>query len=256
MTAVPPYSAPLPGPLAALRRRLLGRLNRGAGGTSQVEIDGWTVILEPSVPDPSPVFGFSAARFMGKYMDVRQGERVLDMSSGSGLVALHCARRGASVTAADSEGDALLCITRTFILAGFGIPDVRELSLEDADLDEVFDVVTWTPPFLPGPDGDAVKQRQFRGDGTRIKAFLAQVPGLLARGGRLVFPYPDHDAAGWLHDALTDAGFRWTSLVFQDYPVIGPVRLYRAWLPVDGETSGEVVAGGSLPGAAWVLQDR
>jgi methylase of polypeptide subunit release factors len=189
-------------------------------------------------------------------MDVRQGERVLDVSSGSGLVALHSARRGAKVTAADSLPEALLCINRSFILAGFGLPDVRDLALDDVALDETFDAITWTPPFLSGDDSDPVRRRQFRGDGSRIRAFLKHVPNLLGRGGRLLFPYPDHDAAGWLHDALDDAGLRWAALVHRHYSVIGAVRLYRAWAPIDGETSGEVVAGSSLPGAAWVLQDR
>jgi len=252
----PSYLAALPGPLGAVRRRLLGRVNRGAGRTSQVDVDGWTVILEPTVPDPSPVFGFSAASFLGHYSDVRQGERVLDVASGSGLVALHCARRGALVTAADSAPEALLCINRTFILAGFGLPDLREFSLEATELDETFDAITWTPPFLAGDDGDPVRRRQFRGDGARIRAFLARVPSLLGRGGRLLFAYPDLDAAGWLHAALDDAGLRWAALVLKSYPVIGPVRLYRAWVPIEGETSGEVAGGASLPGAAWVLQDR
>jgi len=231
-------------------------VNRGAGRRSQVDVDGWTVILEPTVPDPSPVFGFSAGSFLGSHMDVRQGERVLDVSSGSGLVALHSARRGAVVTAADTAPEALLCINRTFILAGFGLPDLRELTPEAPALDETFDAITWTPPFLPGDDGDPVRRRQFRGDGDRIRAFLGHVPALLGRGGRLLFPYPDLDAAGWLHAALTDAGLRWTALVHETFPVIGPVRLYRAWTPVEGETSGEVTAGRALPGAAWVLQDR
>lgn len=256
MSEVPPYLAPLPGPLSAVRRRLLGRLNKGAGRRSQVDLDGWTVILEPTVPDPSPVFGFSAASFLGTYMDVRQGERVLDLSSGSGLVALHCARRGAKVTAADAASEALLCINRTFILAGFGLPDLRELALDSAELDETFDAITWTPPFLAGEDGDRVRQRQFRGDGARIRTFLSAVPSLLSRGGRLLFPYPDLDAAGWLHDALDGAGLRWAALTHKTFSVIGPVRLYRAWVPVEGETSGEVISGSSLPGAAWVLQDR
>ena len=256
MSEVPPYLAALPGPVGGLRRRLLRRLNRGAGGTAQVEVDGWTVILEPSVPDPRPVFGFSAPSFLGNYMDVRRGERVLDVSSGSGLVALHAAKRGAKVTAADNAPEALLCINRTFILAGFGIPDLREASPEALDLEDTFDVVTWTPPFLPGDDGDLVRRRQFRGDGTRIRAFLEGAPKLLVRGGRLLFPYPDLEASGWLHDALTDAGLRWTSLIHKKYSVVGPVRLYRAWVPADGENPGELVGGSSLPGAAWVLQDR
>ena len=162
----------------------------------------------------------------------------------------------AKVTAVDTAPEALLCINRSFILAGFGIPDLREAAPDSLNLDDTFDVVTWTPPFLPGDDADPVRRRQFRGDGGRIRAFLREAPKLLGRGGRLLFPYPDLEAAGWLHAALTDAGLRWTSLVHTKYPVVGPVRLYRAWIPEEGETPGELVSGAALPGAAWVLQDR
>lgn len=80
------------------------------------------------------------------------GARVLDLCTGSGVVALHAASRGADVTAVDVS-PAAISATRT--LSGrFGVPVNALLSgVADYSPDRPFDVVTCNPPYVPTPAG-------------------------------------------------------------------------------------------------------
>ncbi len=239
------------------RRGLIRRKwQRLARSHETAVVDGFDLLLEGLFPAPVPWMGYSPQSFLGTHMDVREGERVVCLDCGAGLVALHAVRRGAEVSAVDWDEMALLCVRRSFIVAGFGEPDVAVgeglSSLPGGD----FDAILWTPPFLEGMPEDEVDRRVFRGSSATMEVLLRGLGERLRRGGRLLFPYPEQDAGRWLPALLTDTGWRFATLVRQRFPVYGPVSLIRAWLPPSGEAPGEVEAGAAMPGASWVLRDR
>ena len=253
----PPYRRPLPEPLAGARRRLLLAAWLGRPTPPSIEVDGFNLLFEPGLPDPRPTLGFSAVGFLLEALDVRPGERLLDIDCGAGWISLVASRGGATVTSLDSEPNAARCLRRSSLVAGLGDPDVRIgdalAPLEDG---ETFDVVTWVPPSLDGPAGGSDKTaRHVVGDRARITRVLKRALPRLGRGGRLLFPFPDRDATPWLHDALTAVGYRFAPVRYATPAVLGPVRVYKAWPARHGQP-GEVTPGEALPGAAWVLRDR
>ena len=240
MSRPPTYRGALPGPLAAVRRRaLLAWQSRPAPAT--VQMGGFDLLFEAGLPDPRPVLGFSMAAFLLDGLAVRAGERLLDLATGAGLTALWAGRIGAEVVAVDRGEAAARCLRRSSLIAGLGEPDVRIGGL-DAVAGEQFDVITWLPPLV-------LEERSV------VTNVLNAAPSLLRRGGRLVLPFADRDGVPWLHDAFAAAGLRFSAVRYADAPVLGPVRLYRAW-PARHGPPGEVAAGDALSGTAWVLKDR
>jgi len=94
-------------------------------------------------------------------------ETLLDMGTGTGIVALHAAQQGASVTAVDNNPRAVA--NARYNAAHNNLV----LSVHQSDLFSAisgrFDIITFNPPYLPsentiepwegGPDGIAIMQR-------------------------------------------------------------------------------------------------
>jgi len=76
-----------------------------------------------------------------------QGPRVLDVGTGSGILAAYCAKRGAEVTASDIDVDAIEAVRRLAERLGLRI----ELVVSDlfSRIMGQFDVIVFNPPYLP-----------------------------------------------------------------------------------------------------------
>ena len=117
--------------------------------------------------------------------DVREGERALDVGTGSGYVADALADSGADVVASDLNPVACRQARDE------GLPVVRG-DLLDPFRDDVFDVVTFNPPYLPTPEHrewDDWMERALSGgeDGRRlVDPFLDDVGRVLTPDGRVL----------------------------------------------------------------------
>ena len=80
-------------------------------------------------------------------LDVRPGERILEIGCGSGVVSIHCAKNGCSVTSVDVNPSAVECTKENAQLNGVGI-DVRESDLFQ-NVPERFDTIIFNLPYLP-----------------------------------------------------------------------------------------------------------
>ncbi len=256
MKAGPPsYRGPLPGPLGVARRKLLLAAWLGRPAPQTIRLDGFDILFEKGLRDPRPALGFSLVQFLVAGLDVRPGERLLDLDTGSGWVALAATRVGAEVVGVDHDEAAARCVRRSFLIAGYGEPDVRIGRGLEPVRDEQFDVIAWVPPTLPGAARTGAGHRLVLDDRSRVTEVLNAARTMLRRGGRLVLPFPDRDATPWLHEAFVAAGLRFATTRYAEAPVLGPVRLYRAWV-AKCEPAGEVPGGAALSGAGWVLKDR
>ncbi|MGQ4620020.1 HemK2/MTQ2 family protein methyltransferase [Nocardia sp. R7R-8] len=88
-----------------------------------------------------------------KAAGVLPARKVLDLCTGSGVIAVAAAQAGAShVTALDVCPRAVGCAQRNATRHGLNI-DVRHGVLDDAIAEGPYDVVTCNPPYVPGPVG-------------------------------------------------------------------------------------------------------
>jgi release factor glutamine methyltransferase len=120
------------------------------------------------------------------------GARVLDLCTGSGLLALTAALRGVrDVTAVDVSRRALLTVRLNARLNGVAIRTLRG-SLFEPVAGEQFDAIVSNPPYVPAasdelPTRGACRAWEAGRDGRALlDRILAEAPAHLAPGGRLL----------------------------------------------------------------------
>jgi len=145
-----------------------------------------------------------------------RGLRVLDMGTGSGILAAYCARRGADVTASDIDTEAIRALQLTSDRMGISIKLVAcDLFTK---IHERFDVVVFNPPYLPS---STMSDRTTDGGkaGTEIiSRFLSELAQHLVEDGRgllLISSLNDPDRLVMRHSDLGFKTLRERSLFFE-----------------------------------------
>lgn len=140
-----------------------------------------------------------------------KGRRVLDICTGSGIIAIEAARHGArDVLAFDLSPAAVACAARNAERANV-VVDVRCGTLEDARLAGPFDLVLTNPPYVPSEAplrGTGANRAWDAGaDGRVVLDELCRLaPDLLAPGGTLLVVQSEFSGPAQTLTMLTDAG--------------------------------------------------
>jgi release factor glutamine methyltransferase len=115
--------------------------------------------------------------------------RVLEIGTGSGIIAIYCARKGAAVTATDINPQAVRLARRNAALNGVDVEVVRADIFEG--IEGAFDTIIFNPPYLPTAPEDMTGDRWLDAsvsggpDGLDVvRRFLSGLGERLAPGGR------------------------------------------------------------------------
>jgi release factor glutamine methyltransferase len=95
-------------------------------------------------------------------LEINDGERVLEIGCGSGVVAIHCAKNGAVVTAVDINPSAV-ALTRKNAAANRTYMDIRLSDLYE-DIDSCYDTIVFNLPYLPVNDDGMLEKAWSGGD--------------------------------------------------------------------------------------------
>jgi release factor glutamine methyltransferase len=138
------------------------------------------------------------------------GQRVLEVGTGTGFVAISCALRGAIVTASDVNPHAVRLTAHNAALNDCGVT-VVEADMFDG-VGGPFDMALFNPPYLPTEEGDhlpgpvdAAFDGGPGGDDLALR-FLEGLPGALAPGGTALLLVSSLTARGRL-DAIIGERF-------------------------------------------------
>lgn len=124
--------------------------------------------------------------------------RMLDIGTGTGIVAIRGANMGYDVTATDTSIVALKCARKNAELNGAEI-ELLQSSLLDC-IHGRFSLITFNPPYLPSDPPDSRYGGGKRGD-ELTRLFLHQARGHIEDGGMVLFVSSSlswkEDAEGW-----------------------------------------------------------
>ena len=160
------------------------------------------ITLSPGVYEPA-----DDSFLLIEIMNVKKGQQMLDMGTGSGIVALHCAVAGCMVTAVDLNPDAVRCAKEN------ALRNRLEITAVESDLFEKirgrFDIIAFNPPYLPA-DGDGADDRAWTGGKTGhelFAKFLAGAKSHLADGGVVYGIATSIAFPGGKFEGLRDCGY-------------------------------------------------
>lgn len=117
---------------------------------------------------------------------VGRDDKVLEMGSGTGVIAVHCAKGGAWVTAADINEAAVNCTKLNASINDVLVNVVQSDMF--SSVEGKFDLIIFNPPYLRG-EADDVKDLSWAGgpSGTEgLHRFLEQAMDHLEENGRIV----------------------------------------------------------------------
>ncbi len=164
---------------------------------------GLTLVVPPHVQVIEPT-----SDLLGRVVldEVRAGERVLDMGTGSGVNAILAATRGADVVAVDVNPHAVEAARAN--AERNGVPDrvdVRRSDLFEA-VEGRFDLVVFDPPFRWMKPRDWAEASITDEDYRTLTAFFAGVREHLAEGGRILVFFGTTADIGYLEQLVAGNG--------------------------------------------------
>ncbi|WP_340384856.1 HemK2/MTQ2 family protein methyltransferase [Streptomyces sp. SS7] len=159
-----------------------------------------------------------------------RGTDVLDLGTGSGLLAVEAARLGGRVTAVDISWRAVLTARCNAVLNGQSVR-VRHGDLTSAVRGRRFDLVIANPPYVPAPDDRPPRGLARAWDAGRDGRLLVDrvcdaVPQVLRSAGTLLLVHSHLCGIDRTLDRLAGAGLR-TDVVERARLPFGPVLRSR-----------------------------
>jgi len=191
-------------PLARRAERLLLRLSsqlwqqRRHNRLALEQVAGYELVILPEVMNPRI---FRSGEYFSSVLSdnlIAPHSHVLDMGSGSGIVALVAARWASRVLAVDINPAAVRCTGINVLLNGLEERvEVRESDLFSAVQRERFDLVLFNPPYFRGQAQPGFEQA-WRSEDT-VERFATQLRDYLKpNGSALLVLSTDGDAAAFL----------------------------------------------------------
>jgi len=158
---------------------------------------------------PNTFWPFNDSQPLVRNFKIEPGDSVLDVGTGSGVIAVFACYRGASrVLALDINPAAIRSAKRNAHDHGFdGVMEVRRSNLFEKAGDEQFDVITANLPFRNKHAHDVVARSQWDTDFRTNTEFFAQVRHHLKPGGRIYFAHSNFGAPDAVRRLAKEAGF-------------------------------------------------
>jgi len=196
----------------ALQARVLARQRRLHAQFRQVDPAGQLIAYldKQFVVYPTVFWPSDDTKPLVQYWEIAPRERILDLCTGSGVIAVMAAYAGArTVLAVDKNPAAVRTARQNAELHQFAdVIEVRESDLFSAVAPgETFEVITMNPPYTPHCASDCVEASTWDSHFALHQRFFADVQQFLAPGGRIYMGQASFGPLDRLQTLATQAGF-------------------------------------------------
>jgi len=181
------------------------REGRAAGRAEQTfDYLALTIVVPPDVTPITPT-----SHLLGEVVlsQVREGDRMLDMGTGSGVNAVLAATRGAEVLAVDTNPRAVDAARAN--AASNGVEQRVEVRYRDvfSEVDGTFDLIVFDPPFRWFRPRDLL-EAAITDEGYRaMTEFFRQARRHLSAKGKMLIFFGTSGDLGYLKSLMTENGF-------------------------------------------------
>ncbi len=178
---------------------------RDEGATEQTfDYLGTTIVVPPEVMPITPM-----SHLLGEAVlaGAHEGERVLDMGTGSGVNAILAATQGATVLAVDVNPRALEAARAN--VARNGVADRVEVRYSDvfSEVAGIFDLIVFDPPFRWFRPRDWLESAMTDEGYDAMTRFFRQARRHLSPGGRMLIFFGTSGDLGHLENLMAAEGF-------------------------------------------------
>ncbi len=181
------------------------------GKVVRQKLAGFTLTVRPTVFNPADFISSKVFISYIKTLDL-SGKHILDMGSGSGIVSIIAASRGAECIAADINPVAVRCITENALQNNFS----GKITAIESDLFESlrntypakYDIIFFNPPYYKGNPNNNF-ERAFKGGPNLevIDRFLEDSKNFLVHSGRLCLLVSSDMDLDDLYNRIRSAGY-------------------------------------------------
>ncbi len=184
----------------------------------KIKIFGKTFILLPNVFSPR---GTLTSSFLARNLGVKEGDYVLDLGTGCGIQAVFAAEKAKKVVATDINPQAVKCAKINAKINDVAEKvDIRCGNLFDPVKNEKFDLIIFSPPYLPGTPKNLLEHAWFCGEKYEIiKNFFMHVKNHLKPNGRIRMVYSTIADVNFLFDILKKNRFKWFVITSMKTPM-------------------------------------
>lgn len=174
----------------------------------KLEVYDLTIYFHPEVYKPS-----DDTYMIIESLDIEEGEKMLDMGSGTGIIGIYAAKNGAfQVVSIDVNPKAsLLTLCNAYVNNVIHEVDVISSSLFSALSKKVrFDLIVFNPPYLPVTNRGVLEKSWSGGKTGReiIDTFLREFHRFLKPNGRLIMVQSSLSRPGKTIKELEKLGFK------------------------------------------------
>ena len=167
--------------------RILTDISRARDGIILDGIDS-RLYIRPTVYVP---FDKSVPAMFMQFAGLIEGRRVLDMGTGTGVLAILAAQVGAeAVTACDININAVECAEHNISVAGFDNISAVHSDLFD-NISGLYDVIIFNAPWVMGAAKNLYELAIYDENYALVNKFIEKAPSCLDKGGVILLQYSD-----------------------------------------------------------------
>lgn len=163
-----------------------------------------------------PAYG-EGSKQLASHMNIQQGEKVLEIGTGSGALAILAAKNASSVIATDISPIAYSCAQQN--IQRYELD--RKVNIRQGDLfepiggDEKFSSILFNLPFMDGKPQSLLEVAMYDDGHATLAAFIQNAHRYLAENGRIIIAFSNAGNVSFLENQIHIAGFNTRTLILE-----------------------------------------